>query len=58
MSPRRKPLVDGAESGLDMLRHEIKNQIHRETKSYRERFLEIARQISEEDKNPVKDGDE
>lgn len=48
MARRKKPLVDGAESGLDALRRAIQDGVQSSAPSYRERFLELARKMAED----------
>lgn len=42
--PRKKPLVEDARGGLDVLKHHLFEQINRPDNSYRDRFRSLARQ--------------
>ncbi len=48
MARRKKPLVDGAESALGALRRAIQEGAQPSAPSYRDRFLELARKIAED----------
>ncbi len=46
MARRKKPLVDGAESGLEALRREIQKNATTGSTSHRDRFRELARKVA------------
>lgn len=48
MARRKKPLVAGAESGLEALRREIQKTATMPSKPHRERFRELARQVADD----------
>ncbi|MHB1610436.1 MAG: hypothetical protein ACYCT0_01955 [Sulfobacillus sp.] len=52
MARRKKPLVDGAQAGLDELRRRVRPEVMPPATPFRNQFLTIARKMAEDLEDP------